>query len=78
MNKTPRYSVLIEWSDRDQAFLVRLPEWERAGVVRGPVTHGDTYEEASRNAQDAIEALVDSLLQHGEALPEPHVFAGVQ
>lgn len=73
----PRYTVLIEWSDRDQSFLVRLPDWEREGLVRGPVTHGDTYEQAIEAAGDAIEALVGSRLQHGETLPEPRVLAGV-
>ena len=33
-----RYSMLIEWSDEDQAYLVTLPEW--AGRVIMPVTHG--------------------------------------
>jgi antitoxin HicB len=40
------YSMLIQWSDEDQAYLVRLPDWERAERVLGPVTHGETYAEA--------------------------------
>lgn len=72
----PPYSVVFEWSERDQSFLVRLPDWERSGLVRGPVSHGDTYEEAADAARDAIEALVGSRLQRGEPLPEPLVFAG--
>lgn len=39
-----RYSMLIQWSNEDHAYLVTLPEWE--GRVLGPVTHGNTYEEA--------------------------------
>ena len=73
----PPYSVLIKWSDRDESFLVRLPDWEREGLVRGPVTHGDSYGGAIRAASDAIQALVGSRLRHGEALPEPRILAGV-
>lgn len=64
-----RYSTLIQWSEEDAAFLVTLPEWE--GRVFNPVTHGDTYEEAVRNGQIALEDLVFVTRQHGESLPEP-------
>ena len=43
----PRYSMVIQWSEEDAAYLVTLLEWE--GRVFNPVTHGDTYEEAVRN-----------------------------
>ena len=64
-----RYSMLIQWSEEDAAFLVTLPEWE--GRVFNPVTHGDTYEEAVRNGQIALEDLVFVARKHGESLPEP-------
>ena len=65
----PTYSMLIQWSEPDQAFLVSFPE------VTGdaPQTHGATYEEAARNGQDALELLLQSLTRRGEQLPEPHV-----
>ena len=72
MSEQPRYSMLIQWSDEDQAYLVTLPEWE--GRVFGPVTHGDTYEEAVRNGREALAALIASAEKHGEALPQPQVF----
>jgi predicted RNase H-like HicB family nuclease len=75
MNENLRYSMLIQWSDEDQAYLVILPEW--ADRVLGPVTHGDTYEEAVRHGQEAIEALVASARKHHESLPQPRTFAGV-
>ena len=77
MEYVPRYSLLIEWSDDDQAYLVRLPDWERERLVLGPVTHGDTYEEAVSNAREALDSLVSSLRQHQEPLPELRVVAGV-
>lgn len=39
---TPRYSMLIEWSDEDQAYLVTLPERADSVDFGGPVTHGAT------------------------------------
>ena len=73
MSEQPRYSMLIQWSDEDQAYLVTLPEWE--GRVFGPATHGETYEEAVRNGREALAALIASAEKHGESLPQPRVFA---
>ena len=69
------YSMLIEWSEADQAYLVTLPEW--AGQVVMPATHGSTYEEAVHHGQKVLEMLVDSALRDGEQLPRPktHVAA---
>ena len=64
-----RYSMLIQWSEEDGAFLVTLPEWE--GRVFNPVTHGDTYEEAVRNGRLALEDMVAVAAEHGEPLPLP-------
>lgn len=51
---TPQYSMVIIWSDEDQAFLVHLPEF-------GPQifhSHGATYEEAAKNGHAAIASLI--------------------
>ncbi len=61
------YSMVIQWSNEDQAYLVTLPEW--SDRVFNPVIHGDTYEEAIRHGHDALEAIVASARKHGEALP---------
>ncbi len=75
MTEQLRYSIVIQWSDDDDAYLVTLPEWE--GRVFNPVTHGDTYEEAIKNGYEALEALVASARKHSEELPQPRVFARV-
>lgn len=62
----PRYSMLIQWSDRDQKYLVRLPEW--AHKVQQFVTHGDNYEEAAKNGREVLEMLIEN---EQEELPEP-------
>jgi antitoxin HicB len=67
-----RYSMLIQWSDEDDAFLVTLPEWDKR--VFNPVTHGDTYEEAARNGQIALECLASVVEEHDKTLPEPNLF----
>ena len=72
MKQQLRYSMVIQWSDEDQAYLVTLPEW--ADRVLGPVSHGDTYEQAIKNGQEALEALVVSAQKHSEPLPLPQVY----
>ena len=64
-----RYSMLVQWSDDDRAYLVTLPEWE--GRVFNPVTHGATYEDAIKQGHEALAALVASARQHDEHLPVP-------
>jgi predicted RNase H-like HicB family nuclease len=63
----PKYTMLIQWSEEDQLYLVHLPEfpWQQF------VTHGKTYEEAARNGQDAIAGLIEVLQNNGQPLPEP-------
>ncbi len=66
------YSMLIEWSEEDRAYLVTLPEFVH---VIQPVTHGSTYVEAARKGQEVLELLVSSASQDGETLPAPEVFS---
>lgn len=75
MSDTPHYSMLIQWSDEDQTYLVTLPEWSER--VLGPVSHGDTYEEAVQRGREALEALIASAHKHNEPLPHPRIVAGV-
>src|SRR5207245_1833743 len=43
-----RYSMVIQWSDEDAAYIVTVPE------LPGCHTHGKSYEEAVQQGQDAI------------------------
>ncbi len=63
-----KYTIVIQWSDEDQCYVVFLPEFTD---VMQPCTHGDTYEEALKNAQEVLELLIETALEDGEALPEP-------
>ncbi len=73
MSQTPpHYSMVIEWSDTDQAYIVSLPEW--TGIALQPVTHGDTYEEAVKNGHEVLEMLIEDANQDGIPLPAPKLF----
>ncbi len=66
-----KYTIVIQWSEVDNCFVVFLPEFEN---VKQPVTHGETYEEAFQNAQEVLELLVESAIEAGQALPMPKQF----
>jgi predicted RNase H-like HicB family nuclease len=60
-----RYSILIQWSDEDRCYIVTLPEFGNYAH-----THGDTYEEAIKNAQEVLELLIED----NNNLPQPNVY----
>ncbi len=66
----PHYTIVIQWSDGDQVYVVSLPEW--GDLVHA---HGDTYEEALQRGRELLELLIQSRHDRNEALPEPRVFA---
>ncbi len=61
-----RYSMLINYSKDDEAFVVTLPEF---GDRK---THGDTYEEAVKSAEAVLELLVEAYSAEGKELPQPY------
>jgi antitoxin HicB len=63
-----KYTIVIQWSEEDQCYVVLLPEFTD---IMQPCTHGETYEEALKNAQEVLEMLIESSLADGETLPEP-------
>ena len=63
------YSMLIQWSDEDEAYIVTVPE------LPGCKTHGSTYEEAVQQGKDAIETWILFLNDIGEVIPEPEKYA---
>lgn len=64
-----KYQMLIQWSDKDNCFLVGFPDFPGQQWR----THGDTYEEAVTNGIEALESLMIAYKATGEALPEPTV-----
>ena len=65
----PRYSVLVQWSDEDKAYLAFLPEFGK-----GAQTRGSTYQEAMKNAEEALQLRIDALEENGRDLPRPRTY----
>src|SRR3954454_12868 len=59
------YSLITEWDPRDDIYVVTVPE------LPGCRTDGSTYEEAISQAQEAIEAWVESAMADSATLPGP-------
>jgi len=61
--------MVIQWSEEDQVYVVSLPEF-------GPYckTHGNTYEQAARMGQEALESLIETYQEDGRPLPKPLAF----
>ncbi len=64
-----RYSMIIQWDERDKIYIVTVPE------LPGCKTHGKTYEEAIHNAHEAIELWIEDAISSGEPVPPPRVAA---
>lgn len=60
-----KYEIIIFWSNDDDSFVAEIPE------LPGCTAHGDTYEAALNNAQDAIQLWLDTAKKHGDPIPEP-------
>lgn len=59
------YSILIQWDPRDNIYVVTLPE------LHGCRTHGETYEEAIKNALEVIELWIEDAQKAGDPIPRP-------
>jgi len=64
-----RYSVIIQWAEEDQLYLVTIPEFSEIGMQ--PCTYGKTYEDAIANAQEAIAAYLEYCQEEGILPPSP-------
>ncbi|WP_066378176.1 MULTISPECIES: type II toxin-antitoxin system HicB family antitoxin [unclassified Anabaena] len=62
-----KYTIILQCSEEDQCYVVFLPEFTN---IMQPCTHGDSYEEALKNAQEVLEMLIETALENGEPLPE--------
>jgi len=61
--------MVIQWDSHDTIYVVEVPE------LPGCMTHGKTYEEAGKNAQEAIEVWIEAALDAHEIVPPPKVAA---
>jgi len=68
-----QYSMIIQWSDEDQLFLVTVPEFENRVFM--PCTHGRTRSEAIQNGEEVIEMYLEAWEAEGETIPEPSPYS---
>lgn len=61
-----RYSILIQYDDRDNIYVARVPE------LRGCSAHGRTPEEAITEIQTALELWLEVAHEEGLTIPEPN------
>ena len=59
-----KYEVVIYWSAEDELFIAEVPE------LPGCMAHGDSREEALRNAEDAISLWIEVAERRGRPIPE--------
>ena len=60
-----RYEILIYWDGEDNIFVAEVPE------LPGCMAHGDTQEDALKNAKEAIKLWIDTANEFGDPVPEP-------
>ncbi|WP_330202803.1 type II toxin-antitoxin system HicB family antitoxin [Cyanobacterium sp. DS4] len=64
-----QYTMVIEWSQEDQLFLVTIPEF--ADKVMMPYCHGKTRQEAIENGEEVIEMYLEIWQEKGDMIPQP-------
>jgi len=60
-----KYEIVICWSNEDEACVAEVPE------LPGCLAHGDTYESAAANVNEAIQLWIDTAREFGDPIPEP-------
>lgn len=48
-----KYSIVIEWSNEDNKYIVTLPEFPNCH------THGASYDEALQNGKEILEMIIE-------------------
>jgi predicted RNase H-like HicB family nuclease len=62
---TPKYEIVIHWSEEDRVFVAEVPE------LSGCMAHGRSREKALSNVQDAMRLWIHAARESGRKLPEP-------
>lgn len=61
-----KYSLIIQWSEEDNCYMAVCPEFRPVLNMGGPFAHGDTWEEAAREAAIALEGVIESFNDEGQ------------
>ncbi len=60
-----KYEIIIYWDNTDSIYIAEVPE------LPGCMAHGKTYNDALKNAQDAMQLWLDTAKEFGDPIPEP-------
>lgn len=60
-----KYAMIIYWSEKDNAYLVEVPE------LAGCMADGQTYQDAVNNAEQIIQGWIETAKELGRLIPEP-------
>ena len=63
--RTPWVQIVIYWSDEDALFIAEAPH------LPGCFSHGQSYEEAAGNIQEAMALWLDVAREYGDPIPAP-------
>jgi len=64
-DQADKYEIVIFWSKEDGVFVADIPE------LPGCVAHGETREDALKNAEIAMQLWVSTAIEFGDRVPEP-------
>ncbi|MBQ9990269.1 MAG: type II toxin-antitoxin system HicB family antitoxin [Lachnospiraceae bacterium] len=64
----PKYSMVLTWSEEDQAYIVSVPE------LPGCMADGKTPELAVKEAETVIQMWIECAIADGDPIPEPRLF----
>jgi predicted RNase H-like HicB family nuclease len=65
MANSPRYEIIIYWSESDQSFIAEVPE------LAGCSADGPTYRDALAAAEVVIAEWIETAKELGRPIPEP-------
>ncbi len=60
-----KYKIIIYWDSTDSIYIAEVPE------LSGCSAHGNSYDEALNNAQEAIALWLKTAEEFGHGIPEP-------
>jgi predicted RNase H-like HicB family nuclease len=60
-----KYEIILYWSKEDRLYIAEVPE------LPGCMAHGNTYEKALENIQDAMNLWLDVAREKDGTIPKP-------
>ena len=62
---TPKYEIIIYWSNEDESFIAEVPE------LPGCAADGENYQEALQNLEIIMQEWIETARQLGRSIPQP-------